>query len=118
MDTESILFCFKKYKDRFVYLTRYPLSNSDLTEQVLFSNEKFIINKVYSFDLFVGYSFDFFNKDITYAPNFLNYVEQNVIQNLEVPCNLILKTDDFIVLAKNSYTNILIIGNSKYDSDF
>lgn len=118
MDTEEILNQFKRYKDRFIFLTRYPLNNSSYTEQLYFSNEKFCINKVYSFDLFVGYSFDFFGKDVTFASNFLNYIEADSSQVFEEPCTMLLKTESFIVLAKTSYNNILIIGNTEHESDF
>ena len=118
MDTgEHILNQFKRYKDRFIFLTRYPLNNSNFTERLYFSNEKFCINKVYSFDLFIGYSFDFFGKDVTFASNFLNYIENNS-QTSNEPCSILLKTDNFLVLAKTSYNNILIVGNTEYDTDF
>ena len=117
MDTENLLNCFKRYKDRFIYLFRYPLNNSNLTERVYFSNEKLCVNKVFSFDLFVGYSFDFFGKDITFASNFLNYVENQDLQLIDEPCTLLLKTESFIVLSKTSYNNILIVGNPNHDTD-
>ena len=117
MDTEEFLFQFKKYKDRYIYLFRCPLNNSKYTEKFYFSNEKFCIYKVYSFDLFIGYSFDFFGKDVTFAPNFLNYTEFEDSNTLEEDCNVLLKTESFIVLTKGTY-NILIVGNMEYDTDF
>ena len=120
MEQQSLPFrCFKKYKDRFIYLIRKPLENSKLEESELFVNDNFIINKVYSLGLFVGYTFFFFNKDVLYSRDFLNFTCPFYTISEEDSCSILLKTKDFLVLTNKFNSNFLIIGNAKNDeSDF
>lgn len=107
--------CFEKYKDRFIYLIRKPLENSKLEESEFFVNEKFIINKVYSLGLFVGYTFFFYGKDVLYSKNFLNFISIFYTISEDDACSILLKTKDFVVLTNKYNSNFLIIGNAKND---
>jgi len=101
---------FYSYENKYIFITKLPLTNPILEEKELLVRDSVIINQVFDRGLFIGYSFDFKNKDVTYSKNFLNLVNNKNIDP-EENSSVILKNKDLLILEKDFSKNLLIIGN-------